>query len=1247
MYTRCAWSQTSKSHLVGFSLIVTIVLLSFMVLILTGLAAFVRVETQVAINQQQITAAQQNALAALNIALGKLQEHAGPDQRATAAADLLTGAASGAPVNGTRYWTGVWGNANPSSHIQSAPRLLNWLVSGNESMTTSAEIANPASFGQITSPAATPALVPSHVVGGLTAYDAAYPTKAALASNVTVNGQEARVLVGPASSGTASTNGYVVAKLEDMKGSVPGLTGQPTIGRYAWWVGDEGVKARINLVDRSSTPSGSETTVQQETRERSRYQLAQRSATELVTGLSPYNPSTVLQLDQILRRQQLPFLPTTPAITPAVVADRFHDISTVSAGVLSDALRGGLKGDLTAGFAPGTTIASAPTGRIWDIRSYPDISLPTGVNLVTDMLTQNGYDGYGPNWQLLRSYAQLANSVSGTGATATITPQTYLAGDLQHAITPIVVSYHLFYEARLVSLGSNSYRLQLRHVPAVVMWNPYNVRLADSAYRVVYDFNGLAVTFARIVQAPITSTSGGGFAAFQDPTGVSAHVGSPYFHNTVGYLPGGTSITYRPMQLQLQSGVMEPGLAYVYTLPTDQTYDPTANWAPSLKREWGLGAATAAGILVESGPFQLPTPPAGQQYRRVFWYAGGSTTGATTNLSNSGRMPIGSDQTIDITTATATEKSSIAMAGDDRLILRLGSLPTSPIAQVITQNNSYMPANSTRATHDAVLTPSNTTIPLGWAGMRFRMKITNPNGAGFSMTGSPSINSPVPWMALFNPRAIESSRSAYEYQQPSYGGYYGHNPSFLRMDDGSSGSTNGRYGSGNLRDRTTYAIDVQNPSVGVVSFGRDYATSVSLAPYHVPTPVSPLVSVGQLQHANPYRALLNPNGIFPMRQAHNFNPAYPIANALPNPRIPDTAVIGATFGGTKGNGIMNNIANAPVAAVFFDHSYLLNRALFDKCFFSTVPRTGTVAFPLTQGRLTRYNNASDTALRSYNQAAAGLLVDGSFNFNSTSAEAWRAVLAATRNVPVGTTTRPTEAPLPRNPQPHNDTAVMTATANGTSNTEAHSGYRFLTDNQITALANSIVTTVRRRGPFVSVADFVNRSLSSTASPNDRRRGTLERAIADSAAAGHPNQAFLTGTNAAMTLPAVGLGNSPYPLTGAETTDLPVASSLPGWITQGDLLQVLAPVLSSRSDTFVIRAYGEAVNPVLAPADPNYIRGRAWAEAVVQRLPEYVDSTQPAEIQPVSGSTVALNPTNARFGRRFQIISFRWLTPADI
>ena len=62
-------------------------------------------------------------------------------------------------------------------------------------------------------------------------------------------------------------------------------------------------------------------------------------------------------------------------------------------------------------------------------------------------------------------------------------------------------------------------------------------------------------------------------------------------------------------------------------------------------------------------------------------------------------------------------------------------------------------------------------------------------------------------------------------------------------------------------------------------------------------------------------------------------------------------------------------------------------------------------------------------------------------------------------------------------------------------------------------------------------------------------------------------------------------------------------------------------LAVRSDTFRIRAYGDAVNP----SDPTKVESTAWCEAIVQRIKD--------------------DPASPR--GRFVITYFRWLSPDDI
>jgi hypothetical protein len=93
----------------------------------------------------------------------------------------------------------------------------------------------------------------------------------------------------------------------------------------------------------------------------------------------------------------------------------------------------------------------------------------------------------------------------------------------------------------------------------------------------------------------------------------------------------------------------------------------------------------------------------------------------------------------------------------------------------------------------------------------------------------------------------------------------------------------------------------------------------------------------------------------------------------------------------------------------------------------------------------------------------------------------------------------------------------------------------------------------------------------------------------------------------------------------------------GCLFQGDLLQALGPVLATRSDTFRIRAYGEA-------NDETGTGQGAVLELVVQRTPDYLD---PANLPHDRLLDSKRSLINVLLGRRFIILSFRWLAMNEI
>ena len=105
----------------------------------------------------------------------------------------------------------------------------------------------------------------------------------------------------------------------------------------------------------------------------------------------------------------------------------------------------------------------------------------------------------------------------------------------------------------------------------------------------------------------------------------------------------------------------------------------------------------------------------------------------------------------------------------------------------------------------------------------------------------------------------------------------------------------------------------------------------------------------------------------------------------------------------------------------------------------------------------------------------------------------------------------------------------------------------------------------------------------------------------------------------------------------------------GTMTQAHLLSQLGSALTVRSDTFKIRAYGSASNPATGAAE-----GKAWIEATVQRMPHYLidgggnsDGDDPFAIPEYDGDGGVENELNNLYGRKFKIISMRWLNEDEI
>jgi hypothetical protein len=253
------------------------------------------------------------------------------------------------------------------------------------------------------------------------------------------------------------------------------------------------------------------------------------------------------------------------------------------------------------------------------------------------------------------------------------------------------------------------------------------------------------------------------------------------------------------------------------------------------------------------------------------------------------------------------------------------------------------------------------------------------------------------------------------------------------------------------------------------------------------------------------------------------------------------------------------------------------------------------------------------------------MVNGAYNVNSTRVEAWKAMLGSTRLAGFG---NGTGIPFPRILAPREG-----AWKNGDSadSDAVWAGYRELNEAEVNRLAIAIVAEVKKRGPFLSLADFVNRRL---AEDETGRMGALQAAIENAGL----NSTLVSGfpLNNRSSLPDYAHPDNLPDATRMEQTLKPDSKAwgATAYLTQADVLQVLGPALTARSDSFVIRAYGDAVDP------GGRVQARAWCEAVVQRTPE-----------PLAPDESGINPVGAGrdgdFGRRFIIQSFRWLSPDEV
>lgn len=1234
------------------------------VLLLVGLATalvvtatmMARVERKAAANSAKIEQARANALFALDVALNQLQTAAGPDQRVTARAEILDSNPSTSAVDGVNqpFWTGVWktgtnqldvggadaqrnlsltkgGTANPPApSVSDKVASATWLVSGNGSL-------SPINFSG--TPGANATIIAKN-----------FGTSSA---NVTVP----LIPLVVASGNTTTTN-----------------------GAYGYWVSDEGVKAKVNMKD----PTFGANHTSELPKNLLHFVAPQAFAAH--KGSDEFGTidlrTKANDIPKITTLQSLANIAGLSSLVGGNTTKIAADFTTSSWGVLADVRNGGLKKDLTAAFedsgnTPNKNYAKLNpdgTARVYQARDSSSDTVPNvGASSLVRRLDGLRWINLYYHYNLYKSTAPAVNmfgrSVNGTSpagvgnSTAGNRPYTVAPRGIGWSdpssggtaisygvLSPVFLGlrWDITFNALETAPGNGKYNLYLNYYPQFILYNPYSVRISSSAnnFRFARAFGALSNMYLQIAVQETTETK--------------------YYHvalNLGGLVGASQRLLYNTNFDDIQT--LEPGEIRVFGL--------NSNIPASLK-----SGDSPNGAVSE---FKFSTPPYGlvskgfavnnHKYAIIQKIAAYNATASSNPLLDT------------------YENIDLISAGS-RITLRLTGRP--PQADL----GTLRPAagmNVAAAGGGDVSIPSTALWPTigGSGGSVLPVVNGDPNTSGLRifLSSSPGSSS----TGIVNPNSTRPDLSALvetltgETQVFSFfvrkkginqtgGSTFSNSNNSIPYFCGNSIQFNLAYDLfGACWWDELYVSDLltwpnyPNPTSATIqttltpdgytttSWG-EASTGASTPPTNIGSrnvlfdvPLQPMVSIGQFMHLQPF--YMSTTGNY---TALAFGSMF-TGGSLPSPEVPMNQTV---------SNLPQRSPNSAHLAI--DHSFLVNQALFDSYFFSTVPPatlSASTTYPVAWSDFNNANNSGSSLtdsskpllnsrmrpyfkngiaplmadLRDMDKAAANLKLDGAFNINSTSVAAWRAFLSSLSGNDLDIWDASTQTSKTLNASALQNPFVRFQAANSNGNiNDLWSGIRALSDAEIDDLANKIVAEIKMRGPFLSMADFLNRRLGSSSSLT--RAGALQAAIDKTTlnnaakAAGVDVSVPTTGVNSPPITPITTLTDNMKDATGATWR---TTIGAPGYLMQQDLVQALSPAMTARSDTFVIRTYGEVRNP-----SNGNIESKAWAEAVVQRVPDLVDGSQLPET-----SQSALNTTNQTFGRRFQIVSFRWLHPNEI
>ena len=1206
----------------GFALIAAVSVVFLLAVLAIGFLSLATIQVRSTRVDHHQAEAKANARLALMVAIGELQRDLGPDQRVSTASSL------GRPDDEQgRHWTAVYRsdtiNGRPlftrddlngglqDARANSATPVepINYLVSGNEGGFRVNQ------------------MIPERPQDG--------------------NPANRLLVVGPGSTNGSSVNTVSVPSRTLVRECLP-------TGRYAFWVGDLGIKANLAVINPHANETGS-----------SRFFSLLGAA-----GPNPSGPQSEAGLrleipeeekDRLLSRQSFDLVRDDAR---AWRRDLFHDITVHSEGVFANVREGGLKRNLTVFLNQENDIPPLRAGR--DTFG----GLAANDNLVGPA-NEADATRQGLNWQdtrhrltspkfgLLRDWARLADQASLTGNQLAARPPqsedhlpipdelkgtsqnlnpSALTNVTQTSLTPILVEGSMFntFSTHLNPPGSRFlYNIRSHDFPRVVLWNPYSVPITLPPTVAMLQVNGRR---GFLTDAWVRTPEGGerqiGFANWLSfggrtrPDGPvigsqaydDTYTGSYYFH--------------------LRQATFQPGECLVFLPDRAAEYDGTNVLnnilTPNADYDFANNYYHSASEFDEENPGEVGGM---NWFPKRFWYQPSDAF-----FGGQGQLTQSDDSQMIL--KLAGRRSSISPPDFDNLpqiaavscSLQYGAGREPPEAWYHDPNdpNSGVPVEFLATIGPVVTLPPDRRTRQGYRLRWFQEHPSNIQTAGNALANFPEAWEESP-IANWNLRAAYAARSPFENLIGNRGDGVASGPWFFGI------YTRDLYDEAVAWMQQTPVRGSDNRNLGN-PFGPPFEGPQQTILFDVPRSELGIVSLAQFQHAK----LSN----------YVWHPSYAIGNSLVDPRLgidDQTGTSPRLRGGQQDtNGFSPEAIGWSTISersddrstwaefgkglfldtpenenVVYDLSFEVNHTLWDNYFLSSGSNTQLTEAAasndtsnLPNPRVTRISGGDLRDLNDFHRSALAVTNSGAFNVNSTSVAAWKAVLSANRR-PDGLT------PFPRimgENQPDwqaGESVDSDSTWNGT---------RLLTDEEIDRLAAAIVDEVHRRGPFLSLSDFVNRRLSNGP---EGRKGALESAIE------------LSGLNAPLDL------HGPYVLTNdrslidyahpdniadstrMEQTQKPDSKAwgAPVYLTQADLLQAIGAGLSARSDTFVIRAYGESIAG-------GQVKARAWCEAVVQRIPE-----------PVNPDDTGLNPRQTEdfpdFGRRFRIRRFRWLAPNEI